>query len=62
MKEKIKVIVSSTKSHEAHEIKVNEVLGKVEIVNIQNEIHSGRSFSKYTRPEIVTIITYKGEL
>jgi len=63
MKQQIKVIVSETRSAKLHAKEVNDFLNKsIEIVSIQNEVLAGNSFSKYTRPEIVTVITYKGEL
>ena len=61
-KKQIKVITSRTDHNETHEKKVNEFLkSDIELVSIQNEVHGGNAFSKYTRAEIVTIITYKGE-
>ena len=62
IRQQIKVIVSDTDRHETHETEVNEFLAQpIEIVSVQNEIHSGNAFSRYSRAEIVTIITYKGE-
>lgn len=64
MKQQIKIFTTGTKYPTEHSKEVNDFLNKsIEIVKIQNEINSGSSWSKYTaRPEIVTIITYKGEL
>lgn len=60
MRQQIKVITSRTDRNQTHETEVNEFLNSnIELVNIQNEVHGGNGFSKYTRAEIVTIITYK---
>jgi len=62
MKRQLKIIVSDIRDSGDHEGKVNQFLSQdIEIVNVQNEINSGRDFSKYTNSEIVTIITYKTE-
>ena len=59
---KIKYIISRTDYSDDHSKKVNEFisLNTVDVVSIENLVHGGNSFSKYTRAEIVTIITYNG--
>ena len=63
VRQQIKIITTRTDHPQEHANKVNEFLAQaVEVVNIQNEVHSGSAWSKYSRAEIVTIITYKSEV
>lgn len=60
MRQQIKVFTTRTDHESVHYNAVNEFLNSnIELVNIQNEVHGGSSHSKYSRAEIVTIITYK---
>ena len=61
---KIKVITSRTTNEVEHEKRVNTFLESQDqdtLVSIEHLVNAGSGFSKYTaRPEITTIISYKG--
>ena len=60
MRQQIKVISTRTEHNLAHEKEVNKFLkSNIELISVQNEVHGGNAFSKYQKPEIVTIIIYK---
>lgn len=62
-KKKIKVITSLV-GDKSHELAVNKILEQIEIVDVQHNItHGYGSEPRFMRKaEIITIITYKGEL
>jgi len=62
MKQKLITIVTRTEDHKEHDEKVNDVLSKGEIVDIQTEVIAGNESRYHGYPEIVTIIVYKGDL
>ena len=60
MRQQIKVITTRTDHEGEHQKNVNDFLkSNIELVSIQNEVHGGSAWSKYSRAEIVTIIVYK---
>ena len=60
MNKQVKIIANDIIHTAIHENQVNEFLNAntLEILSIQNEVHGGNSHGKYTRSEIITIITY----
>ena len=62
IRQQVKIITNRTDHNTTHEKEVNEFLAQpIEIVSVQNEVHGGSAYSKYSRAELITIITYKGE-
>jgi hypothetical protein len=63
MRQQIKIIRSEVNRSGGHEDSVNEFLAQpIEIVSVKTNLTHGYATSSYShKPQLVTIITYKGE-
>ena len=63
MRQQVKIITTRTDHASTHEQEVNDFLAQpIEIVSVKTNLTHGYATSSYShKPQLVTIITYKGE-